>query len=353
MNNSENRHSPTEADIRDERDIRTVVNNLRDLHERADRVVACDHIQAEALAQLLARAYVQDSESENTDGALPASLSALWEQNTLAYADSGFAPTEQRPTVASALRQLATAEQAQLCRSFISALANRPDVQLSALADRMLGTSEPVEEEARGKIAYQHSIYADEAFLLFSRALPLARASYTDSFAGVCEQVFDGRCEYCILPLENTQDGKLVRFYGLIEKYELKIALTCKITTSDNRHSTVFGLCRRGLAWPQPSVRDRGVCFEFIFWQESEHMTLARLLNAAESCALSLVRADCLPRSDEEILVGAGYPFDVCLEITPRTADESVSREHDFLAFLLYLSIHSPTYLPLGIYQQL
>ena len=180
--------------------------------------------------------------------------------------------------------------------------------------------------------------------------LPTAKACYADSFSAVCEQVFDGQCEYCILPLENTQDGKLVRFYGLIEKYELKIALTCKVTTSDTRHFTIFGLCRRGIVWPSLALRDRSVCFEFVFWQEPEHLSIARLLNAAECSSLSLLRADCLPRSDDEILMGAGYPFDLCFELPPPDAAHT-STERDFLAFLLFLSVHAPTHLPLGIYQ--
>ena len=351
MSNPETNHRPTTVDARTEHDIRTVADNLRDLHERADRILACDHIQAQALAQLYARAYVHRSATESTDDALPSSLVSLWEQVAATYADAAYAPDEHKRATAAALRQMSNAEQVCLCRSFISALAERPDVDLFELANRLLGTAEPIDGAARGTIIYQHNIYADEAFLLFSRVLPSARASYADSFTGVCEQVFDGQCEYCILPLENTQDGKLVRFYGLIEKYELKIVLTCKVTTSDNRHSTVFGLCRRGMSFSQPLVRDRSVCFEFIFWQETEHMTLARLLSAAEACSLSLVRSDCLPRSDEEILMGAGYPFDVCLEIAPHTSEGAQAL--DPLAFLLYLSIHSPNYLPLGIYQQL
>ncbi|MBO5898823.1 MAG: hypothetical protein J6R04_07420 [Clostridia bacterium] len=353
MNDPKTNQRPTTVDARTERDIRTVADNLRDLHARADRILACDHIQAQALAQLYARAYVPHSATVSADDALPSSLITLWEQVAATYTDSAFAPNNLKQSTAAALRQMSNAEQICLCRSFISALADRPDVDLSELASALLGTTEPVDSTARGTIIYQHNIYADEAFLLFSRVLPSARASYADSFSGVCEQVFDGRCEYCILPLENTQDGKLVRFYGLIEKYELKVVLTCKVTTSDNRHSTVFGLCRRGISLPQPPVRDRNVCFEFIFWQEHEHMTLAKLLSAAEACSLSLLRADCLPRSDEEILMGAGYPFDVCLEIAPNMSGEQIPHQHEFLAFLLYLSIHSPTYLPLGIYQQL
>ena len=139
----------------------------------------------------------------------------------------------------------------------------------------------------------------------------------------------------------------------VLQKYELKIVLTCSVTTSDNRHSTTFGLCRRGLLWPQLLIPDKPFSFEFIFWQEPEHVSLAELLTAASACSLSLLRADCLPRSDEEILIGAGYPFALHFEASQHRDAAPWTAERDFLAFLFYLSVHSPTYLPLGIYQHL
>ena len=82
-------------------------------------------------------------------------------------------------------------------------------------------------------------------------------------------------------------------------------------------------------------------------------MSLGKLLSAAEACSLSLVRADCLPRSDDEILMGVGHPFDLCFETSAgRTAVPSPA-DLDFITFVLYLSVHSPSFLPLGLYQQL
>lgn len=338
------------------RPLQTVTENLADVRARMCHMLACDYIHAESLAKLYARAHVHSDTQASASTALaaltdPKSLNALHERFV---AESMPLKDIALPRHASLLdgiyRQMTTAE--QLC--FFRTLIEDAAVDPTALVGQLIGHSdEPIEDMAYGKIVYQHSIYTDEAFLHFSRVLPSAKACYADSFTGVCEQVFDGQCEYCILPLENTQDGKLVRFYGLIEKYELNIALTCKVTTSDNRHSTVFGLCRRGMTWPGFVLHDRNLCFEFIFWQEPEHLTLSKLLAAAESSSLSLLRADCLPRSDDEILMGAGYPFDLCFELSPRKTASPMPPERDFLAFLMFLSTHAPTYLPLGIYQNI
>lgn len=328
-------------------DIRVEMDNVRDLHDRIYRILECDYIHTEELAALLADANRQATELAS----LPLNIDAIasLSETLNAPRPSADQPLGRYERLFSALRpHVATSEQL----SFYQSLMDNDEASTSLIAAHLLGHTDPIETFARGNIAYQHSIYTDEAFLHFSRVLPTARAVYSDSFSGVCEQVFNGLCEYCILPLENSQDGKLVRFYNLVQKYELKIVLTCSVTTSDNRHSTTFGLCRRGLLWPSLMLPDKPFSFEFLFWQEPEHASLGELLTAASACSLSLVRADCLPRSDEEILIGAGYPFALHFEALPRDR-ASGATERDFLAFLLYLSVHSPTYLPLGIYQHL
>lgn len=323
-------------------------NNISDLHDRVYRILECNYIHAEELASLFADANRQQKSS----AAFPLSddiITALSEELFLPYASADQTFVRHKRLFSVLHPHLSTSE--QMC--FYQALMANNETGTPLIAAHLLGHTDPIESFARGNIAYQHSIYTDEAFLHFSRVLPTARAVYSDSFAGVCEQVFNGLCEYCILPLENTQDGKLVRFYNLIQKYELKIVLTCSVTTSDNRHSTTFGLCRRGLLWPQLLIPDKPFSFEFIFWQEPEHVSLAELLTAASACSLSLLRADCLPRSDEEILIGAGYPFALHFEASQHRDAAPWTAERDFLAFLFYLSVHSPTYLPLGIYQHL
>lgn len=341
------------TDARASRDLDILTNNLEEIHSRICRILACNYIQTEALADLYAGAFAPNGASHTSDENDP--LSYLNADVLRDHVTTELPPTEDvvllqhKSLLQEACKQLTTVEQMCLCRSLVAGYTR----DLTALAARLLGHPDPIEAFAHGKIVYQHNIYTDEAFLHFSRALPTAKACYADSFTGVCEQVFDGQCEYCILPLENTQDGKLVRFYSLIEKYELKIALTCTVTTSDNRHSTVFGLCSRSITWPKLLIHDRSVCFEFLFWQEtSEHLTLAKLLSAAECASLSLLRADCLPRSDDEIVMGAGYPFDLCFELSPQKSG-ALSPERNFVAFLIFLSIHSPTHLPLGIYQHI
>jgi hypothetical protein len=337
------------AKMRMERDMQVEIDNVDDLHRRISRILECDYIHTDELAALFSAITHAEGHAEAALSPSLADLTSFYERFFSRELAFDIADARHEHLFSRLYPHVSTLELISFYQSLI--VQASPDAPL--IASGLLGQTEPIESFARGNIAYQHSIYTDEAFLQFSRVLPTARAVYSDSFSGVCEQVFNGMCEYCILPLENTQDGKLVRFYELIQKYELKIELTCSVTTSDNRHSTVFGLCRRGLRWPELPLPHKDFCFEFLFWQEPEHVTLGELLTAASACSLTLVRADCLPRSDEEILMGAGYPFDICLEIAPHSSEESQMLEHGFLTFLLYLTLQSPTYLPLGIYQPL
>lgn len=344
MNRMKHSIDSSAAHERLQQNIRVEIGNIDDLHRRISRLLECGCIHAEELATAC---FESMQETGKSAGHLDVDAIAAFHEKTALTSPPIPMEEHERP-LAQLYSHLSTTEQICFYRTLVEKVRDS-----ATLAGHLLGRTEPIESFAHGAIAYQHSIYADEAFLHFSRALPSARAVYSDNFTGVCEQVFNGLCEYCILPLENTQDGKLVRFYSLIEKYELKIVLTCNVTTSDNRHSTVFGLCRRGLTWPVSLLPEKSFCFEFVFWQEPEHVSLSKLLTAASACSLSLLRADCRPRSDDEILIGAGHPFDVCFEVSYEKQTGLLASEREFLAFLLYLSVHSPTYLPLGIYQMI
>ena len=91
------------------------------------------------------------------------------------------------------------------------------------------------------RICYFRNRFSDSAFLAFSSVLPDATASYTEDYASACEGVYYGKFDYCILPCENYSDGYMSRFIGLMQKYELYTALSCKISAAEDDF-TVFNL---------------------------------------------------------------------------------------------------------------
>ena len=204
-------------------------------------------------------------------------------------------------------------------------------------AEELFGEAEELSEHARGRIVYQRSSYADSAYLCFAPLLGTPRASYAHSFSAVCEEVYNGLSEFCILPLESSAEGQLNSFSRLIDRYELKTVATCDIPATDGMRSTRFALLRRD-AVPLPipeQIKNR-------FFECSAPLDTtpspAQLLCAAQLCGLELYRVDSrMPLDTDELPVRRmHYVFRV--------------ERGELLAFLLYLSMEAPQCEPNGIY---
>lgn len=140
------------------------------------------------------------------------------------------------------------------------------------------------------RIAYQRSSYADTAYLTLAPLLPDPRATYTHSFPAACEEVYNGLCEFCILPLENSSEGQLSSFTRLIDRYGLRIAATADVRATDGSRTTCFALLRRATL-PLLGGDDTPRCLEIAL-----HLTvrdsLAEILHAAQLCGLTLLRVN-------------------------------------------------------------
>ena len=112
--------------------------------------------------------------------------------------------------------------------------------------DWYLPSGDEISAEAHNRIAYQRNRFTDEAFSLFSSLLRDARAAYPHTFRAVCDEVAGGTCEFCILPLESSGEGRLRAFTSLIELYGLKIVAVCTVPIGDGR-VTHYALLRRSL----------------------------------------------------------------------------------------------------------
>ena len=141
---------------------------------------------------------------------------------------------------------LCSEEFASLCRAVCGGLTDR-----KVLASFLLEDSSD-ENPPDTRTAYLRNAYTDRAFACFSQDIHRLSAQYQTSFTAGCEEVYDGRCSYCILPIRNTEDGTLASFIRLITKYDLKIARVCDIITPDGDNTTRYALLRRGLELTVP-----------------------------------------------------------------------------------------------------
>lgn len=98
--------------------------------------------------------------------------------------------------------------------------------------------------------AYLQNTYSDRAYRIFSAKIPNMTAEYRSSFADVCEEVYDNRCRYAILPLYTSTDGRLVSFQRLLSRYDLKICMAAAVDMGDDDEMH-FALLRKHLHMPR------------------------------------------------------------------------------------------------------
>jgi len=188
------------------------------------------------------------------------------------------------------------------------------------------------EDSTEASVAYFHNFYTDEAYNKFSELLKNPRVVYESSFADVCEAVFDGIAEYCIIPIENSVDGKLVGFRNLIMKYELKILSLCEIPTGDES-STTYALL--GKNFVKTGVPEENGMFEFIL-SLNDDLSLSDIIRAAEYTGMKLRKIDSIPVSYSD----GGYAYDIVFSVG----------DADLECFLCFLMLEAPQFIPVGTY---
>lgn len=206
------------------------------------------------------------------------------------------------------------------------------------LLSALFPDAEEITPHAAGRIVYQRSSYTDDAYLTFATLVHEARAAYAHSFHAACEEVFNGHCEYCILPIENAVEGELIGFAKLISQYGLKIAAVCDISGADASRSTRFALLRRNiLPLFSPDTDTKGF-FRCSLPAELSTM-LADILSAANFFGIAFLAANTLPIEKE----GTNFCFNLTFDI----------RGGNLYSFLLYLATVAPQYTPIGIYSHI
>lgn len=248
-----------------------------------------------------------------------------------------IAPTTSLSTNADLLlraRKLLGARQCMFfCQALYEELRSRDALLASFFPD-----ADEVAPHATARIIYQRSSYTDDAYLSFASLIPEARAAYAHSFPAACEEVYNGHCEYCILPIENAVEGELIGFAKLIAQYDLKIAACCDVVGADTARRTRFALLRRNMLPLFWADADKTGFFRCSIPSELS-ASIADILSAANFFGLTFISTNTLPIDKE----GAK----ACFNITFSIGNGSL------YPFLLYLATVAPQYTPIGIYSHI
>ncbi len=148
---------------------------------------------------------------------------------------------------------------------------------------------------AHGRIAYVKNELNEMAFDALSAEVPHPKPTLLPTLSGCCESVYDGENEFCILPIQNGIDGRLLAFYSLIDRYELKIR---SVRDIEDEHS---GSIRYALlskewsgAWGRADAKRRPWLLEFSIVAEDAGF-LQELLAAANELSAALQTFDFVP----------------------------------------------------------
>ena len=192
--------------------------------------------------------------------------------------------------------------------------------------------SEELPDYALGLVSYFKNIYADMAYESFSKYVNSPRASYQNDFSSVCEFVYNGECEYGILPFENSSDGLLTSFYSLITRYELKIVRQCSILQADGQSETKFVLLKKKLDFDD--ITDEGKCAEIVFSPDGDN-GISGVLSAIECIGCEIIRVNAVRR-----IYDGNYNYGVAF----------ICKEDQLDLLMLYLSVRNAQYNLLGFY---
>lgn len=152
---------------------------------------------------------------------------------------------------------------------------------------------EEIAAGSHGKVSLVRNSYNELAFSRFSRVITRPKEVFASSFTAACEDVYDNRCEFCILPVENSQSGRLFSFYSMLDRYELRICGACDLEAEDGSEGSVkYALVGRAL--PDRIPKNSFWSFEFsvIFYGGR---VLSDISGVAEIFGARLTKIDSLP----------------------------------------------------------
>ncbi len=200
----------------------------------------------------------------------------------------------------------------------------------------LFGDIDKYDFDTIGRIAYIQNSYNDLVYDCFSALLTDAKASYYDSVTDVCENILNGKCQFCILPIETSKDGKLTSFYDIILKHGLKINAEYNLYDKNGSSFTRYALLATNLLTLNQKTSKKYIQ---IAYSDTENVSLKQFISAAEMFNLKLENADTL-------LINEGSEKKVfCLEFS--------SSDADIQTFITYLSVDCPDHIFIGLYQKI
>lgn len=186
-------------------------------------------------------------------------------------------------------------------------------------------------DAAISTVAYVKNQYSLEALSKLCKHRTVHNEHGFGSFSELCDDIESGDSDAYIIPLENTNDGKLANFYSIIDRFELKILSTCEIESSDGDQITRYALLKRHLIVPHNDC-----CYLEFSFVSTHSNTLKDIIEISSFLELSVQRVDSLPLRYNK------SSFEIS-SVLYGTTD-------NVMKLLLFLKLNIPQHTILGLY---
>ena len=227
--------------------------------------------------------------------------------------------------------------------SFISAFDRAELADLLVKRLRLAGISVDARDMLPAVIGDEHIAYvrnalADEAYDVLTQDFSDPRVSYFNSFKEAADAVASGDATYCLLPLEERGGTRLALVSELIFRRELRICGITPVFGYDGNADMKYALLSKGYTVPELSADDDG--YLEIRIRADEDGNLGEIISVASDFEISVYRINTLTFDTD----GENDSFhDVVFR----------SSAGDFTSLLVYLTLFSSEFIPIGMYKNL
>ena len=192
--------------------------------------------------------------------------------------------------------------------------------------------------ERDGRIVYVKNALADEAYDVFTADVENARVSYAASFKEAAGAVADGEASYCLLPLEERGGSRLAPVSEIIFRRDLRICAITPVFGFDGNADMKYALLSSGYSVPELSSDDDGYLEVRI--SADEGASLSELITVASYYGISVYRINTQTFNAEDF-------YETYHDVVFRSSGV------DFTQLLVYLTLFSSAYVPIGMYKNL
>jgi len=186
--------------------------------------------------------------------------------------------------------------------------------------------------------AYVKNSLADEAYDVFTQDFSDARVRYSKTLSDAARLVAVGEVGYALLPLEERGGARLSTVAELIFKEDLKINSVTPVFGYEGTADMKYALVSRGFNVPSVCTDDDR--YLEIRLRADLSVPLSELFWAAESLGCTVYRVNTIVFDTDD---GPVNYYSVVFK------DE----DKDFSSLLVYLTLFSGAYTPIGIYKNL